>query len=236
MREVGIIKEPALGATSGEEHEQGVEENVIHQGHPSRDAEGSVDSRSGTIPHALLDRAQGNPLDMCGSRLRSLSGDSLSARESLAPGHLPPLANSSGSGVCRGKSANDVPQVLPTCEKSSTVPDGDTPSSAHGKRHCSSLSCDGEREVKSSNDDPKPSSLFATAARAVLAMNKMKTYRRSSAALHNDLPRAFVPDILINVSALEPFDAQPAHRNITNARSVLKVQFHHTCAPYGRPS
>lgn len=41
---------------------------------------------------------------------------------------------------------------------------------------------------------------FSAAARVVVVANKMKKYRRSSAALHTDLLRAFVPDILINVS------------------------------------
>lgn len=53
--------------------------------------------------------------------------------------------------------------------------------------------------VVNTNTVRRPTNLTVAALTAT-AVTKIKTYRRSSAALHKNLLRAFVPDVLINVS------------------------------------
>lgn len=63
----------------------------------------------------------------------------------------------------------------------------------------------GATETAGSPDKNEPavgrrSSTFRSAAMAVMAVKNVQQYRRSSVALHTDLLRAFVPDMLIRVS------------------------------------
>lgn len=63
----------------------------------------------------------------------------------------------------------------------------------------------GATATAGSPDEKEPaagrrSSTFRSAAMAVMAVKNVQQYRRSSVALHTDLLRAFVPDMLIRVS------------------------------------
>lgn len=205
MSEADTIKEPTQSNTSSTKRERGVEEKVTHQGHPSDGAKGKNDSTSGTVPRALLERKGKTSSDLPISKLPSLNRGSVLACESLAPGHLPPLVNSLGSSGSVGGSTKDVHRRSPTFEESNAVPGVDTQCPSRRERdHYAFSHVEGERGGKNEDDEPRASTFFVSAARVVIAMNKIKKYRRSSAALHTDLLRAFVPDMLIKVSASEP--------------------------------
>lgn len=57
------------------------------------------------------------------------------------------------------------------------------------------------RGEKETAGDHKDSASLKSAGLAFVAVSEIKRYRRSSAALYTDLLRAFVPDVLINVSS-----------------------------------
>lgn len=65
------------------------------------------------------------------------------------------------------------------------------------------LNIRGDVDRDSQNSAPKTSTIsFKTATTTVMSAGTMRNFRRSSAAMHVDLLRVFVPDMLINVSAM----------------------------------
>lgn len=93
---------------------------------------------------------------------------------STLPGMLPPLS-------IRGETDTDTSQH--------------SPSSGPSRRRANT-----DKDPPKNSDRPRGISL-RTAALTVLSAETMRDYRRSSAAMHIELLRVFVPDILIKVSA-----------------------------------
>lgn len=144
-------------------------------------------------------------------------------------GHLPPISNGADRrpGDEKGDGASEDSKAMPMPMAEAKVTDGESKaqtavesscakqhqllakesghhknllhSSAKGVPSSGSGTAAGSWDVPPNRMTRRTSQLKA-AAMAVTTVKRVKNYRRSSAALHTDLLRAFVPDVLINVS------------------------------------
>lgn len=136
----------------------------------------------------------------------SASGQLPPLMDPLAPPRTSPVVNSSApsqSVANRDSSSHDsIVRAIPAYDDGSgfSTPRSKEDDSSAGRDRAKSFSHFDDEDQEEDRGDVRSTRSLSAAARVVVAANKIKNYRRSSSALHTDLLRAFVPDILINVS------------------------------------
>lgn len=187
--------------------------------HTGRDVDNQRDGDTPALLTNILDGEVGlvtSPVHPRAAKLPSLKGDTLSSDAVSTTGGLPSLA-ALGVKALVGS---------PDFEASGAAAEGSFASKSK-RRLAERLSSKQPSDIVESKagagsdgHDTTGTEAFRSIGRGAIALQKFTNYRRCSAALHTDLLRAFVPDILINVGFCPILEQSQLYSMMTKRSSV----------------